>query len=66
MTTYLLHVDLEDIRERLSRCLRCSLGLADTRSILRSAGFVECSLGWLTYDVRPLMITFHRQGLGKV
>ncbi len=60
MTTYLVQVNLNQLRERLSRCLRCPCSLADVRDLLANTGFVESSLGWLTHDVRPLMIAFLR------
>ena len=60
MRTYLLQLDLNTLSERLSRSFGCRFGVAEVRSLLRSAGFVESPLGWLTQDVRPLMMVFVR------
>jgi hypothetical protein len=61
MRTYLLRLDLNTMCERLSRSFGCRLGVADVRGLLQSAGFVESPLGWLTHDVRPLMMMFVRR-----
>ena len=61
MRTYLLQLDLSSMCVRLSRSFGCRLGVADVRSLLQSAGFVESPLGWLTHDVRPLMMMFVRR-----
>lgn len=61
MCTYLLQLDLDSLCVRLSRSFGCRLGVADVRGLLESAGFVESPLGWLTHDVRPLMMVFARR-----
>jgi hypothetical protein len=66
MTTYLLQLNLNVLRERLSRGLRCPCTVADVRSYLESAGFVESPQGWLAHDLRPLMIAVHRPRVGVV
>ncbi len=66
MNTFLIRMNLEELRDRLSRYLRCPCSLADARSILLNAGFVESSLGWLTRDMRPLMIAFYAPRGGLV
>jgi hypothetical protein len=60
MTTYVLRLNLRTLAEQLSRSLRCRLSSADVRGFLQSAGFVESPLGWLTCDLRPLMLMFAR------
>lgn len=66
MTTYLLRLNLNTLGERLSRTLRCRLSAADVRSLLQSAGFVESPLGWLTHDVRPLMLVCFRPSGARI
>jgi hypothetical protein len=60
MTTYVLRLNLRMLAEQLSRSLHCRLSSADVRCFLQSAGFVESPLGWLTQDLRPLMLVFAR------
>ena len=66
MSPYLLRLDLNALSERLSHSLGCRLSVADVRGILENAGFVESPFGWLTNDMRPLMMVFARStgGLG--
>ncbi|HPM23305.1 MAG TPA: hypothetical protein PLP66_05330 [Phycisphaerae bacterium] len=62
MDAHLLQLNLNVFRARLSRRLRCQLSVADVADLLRSAGFEETPVGWLTYDLRPLMMTFVPSG----
>ncbi|MGD8452006.1 MAG: hypothetical protein PVJ57_09335 [Phycisphaerae bacterium] len=56
MNTYLLPLDLAVLSSRLSHALGCRVTVADVRGILRGLGLVEGPFGWLTEDVRPLML----------
>ena len=62
MNAYLIQLDLTMLSERLSRCFKCQLGPAETRDILRDAGFIESPYGWLTHDPRLLMLALLQPG----
>ena len=56
MNAYLVHFDLAQLSQRLSEWFSCRLSVADVRELLQAAGFVESTYGWLTSDLRPLML----------
>ncbi|MFH1746117.1 MAG: hypothetical protein ABIG44_03620 [Planctomycetota bacterium] len=58
MNAYLIQFDLNVLRMKLSHSLGCPLSIADVREYLESAGFVESQRGWLTSDLRPLMLAY--------
>ena len=62
MNAYLVQLDLSALSKRLSRWLGCRLSVADVRDLLRRTGFTESDFGWLTTDVRPMILAYVRPG----
>ena len=58
MNTYLIQFDLSILGARLSRALNCQLSITEVREFLEQAGFVESPQGWVTDDLRPLMLAY--------
>lgn len=56
MFAYLIDIDLQALSRWLTNILGGSVSRADVREILRVAGFVESPSGWITRDLRPLML----------
>jgi len=62
MHAYLVSLDLRLIAERLSGWLGCRINAADVRELLEHLGLKESDKGWLTADLRPLLLACVRPG----
>ena len=62
MNAQVLQIDLPRLSERLSRWFGCRVSVAEVRDLLQSVGFVRSPHGWITNDLRPLMLLCQEPG----